>query len=283
MLNGEREVAESFLFARPRNRRCAAVCPSGWQYGVVVTPLRPGWLTSRPIAHRGLHDLAAGRPENSLAAFEAAADAGYPCELDVQLTDSGELIVLHDADLTRVTGAARPSSTLTGGDLPRTRLFGGDQHVPTLAQVLERVDERIPLLIELKLGATADRRALVRSVLENLGNRNGQYALCSFDPGLLRFLRAERAGYPVGQISGLLKNAGPLRRLAGRTLAGNFLTHPDFISYELADLPSRIVGMWRGRGVPVLAWTVKSADDERKARKYADNFIFDVLPKGSGH
>jgi glycerophosphoryl diester phosphodiesterase len=254
-----------------------------WQYGVVVTPLRPGWLTSRPIAHRGLHDLAAGRPENSLAAFEAAAEAGYPCELDVQLTNSGELIVLHDADLTRVTGAARPSSTLTGGDLPRTRLFGGDQHVPTLAQVLERVDERIPLLIELKLGATADRRALVRGVLENLGNRNGQYALCSFDPGLLRFLRAERAGYPVGQISGLLKNAGPLRRLAGRTMAGNFLTHPDFISYELAGLPSRIVGMWRGRGVPVLAWTVKSADDERKARKYADNFIFDVLPKASGH
>src|SRR5580693_9907041 len=92
---------------------CRAI---GWHYGVVVTPLRPGWLTSRPIAHRGLHDLAAGRPENSLAAFEAAAEAGYPCELDVQLTDSGELIVLHDADLTRVTGAARPSSTLTRGD-----------------------------------------------------------------------------------------------------------------------------------------------------------------------
>jgi glycerophosphoryl diester phosphodiesterase len=115
------------------------------------------------------------------------------------------------------------------------------------------------------------------------GNRNGQYALCSFDPGLLRFLRAERAGYPVGQISGRLKNAGPLRRLAGRTMAGNFLTHPDFISYELAGLPSRIVDMWRGRGMPVLTWTVKSADDERRARKYADNFIFDVLPKASGH
>ncbi|MGH3211586.1 MAG: glycerophosphodiester phosphodiesterase family protein [Trebonia sp.] len=249
----------------------------------MVTPLRPAWLTSRPIAHRGLHDRAAGRPENSLAAFEAAAAAGYPCELDVQLTDSGELIVLHDADLTRVTGAARPSATLTADDLPRTRLFGGDQHVPTLAQVLERVDERIPLLIELKRGASADSRALVHGVLESLRRQDGRYAVCSFDPGLLRLLRAERAGYPVGQISGLLKNAGPLRRLAGRSMATNFLTHPDFISYELAGLPSRVVDRWRGRGVPVLTWTVKSAADERKARQYADNFISDVLPEGSGH
>jgi glycerophosphoryl diester phosphodiesterase len=254
----------------------------GWHYGVVVTPLRPDWLTSRPIAHRGLHDLAAGRPENSLAAFAAAAEAGYPCELDVQLTDSGALIVLHDTDLTRVTGVARPSATLTAGDLPGTRLFGGDQQVPTLTQVLERVDERIPLLIELKRGAGADPRALVRGVLENLGHRGGQYALCSFDPALVRSLRAERAGYPVGQISGRLKGEGPLRRLAGRTMAGNFLTRPDFISYELAGLPSRIVDWWRGRGVPVLTWTVKSAADERKARQYADNFIFDGLPAGSG-
>jgi glycerophosphoryl diester phosphodiesterase len=154
--------------------------------------------------------------------------------------------------------------------------------VPTLAQVLERVDERIPLLIELKRGAGADPVALVRGVLEDLGDRNGRYALCSFDPGLLRFLRAERARYPVGQISGLLRNERPLRRLAGRTMAGNFLTRPDFISYELAGLPSRIVDLWRGRGVPVLTWTVKSAADEQKARKYADNFIFDVLPQGSG-
>jgi hypothetical protein len=66
-------------------------------------------------------------------------------------------------------------------------------------------------------------------------------------------------------------------------MVGNFVTRPDFISYELAGLPSRIVDAWRGRGVPVLAWTTKSAADERKARKYADNFIFDVLPQGSGH
>ena len=131
------------------------------------------WLTSRPIAHRGLYDLAAGRPENSLAAFEAAAAAGYPCELDVQLTDSGELVVLHDFDLGRAEGVARPVAALTAADLPRTRLFGSDQHVPTLAQVTECVHGRVPLLVELKRRPSSDPRALVKRVLGHLASCEG--------------------------------------------------------------------------------------------------------------
>ena len=246
----------------------------------MLVPPHQTWLTSRPIAHRGLHDPAAGRPENSLAAFEAAAAAGYPCELDVQLTNSGELIILHDFDLGRAAGVARPAATLTAADLPRTRLFGSDQHVPTLAQVTDCVRGRVPLLIELKRRAPSDPRALVKDVLGSLRHRDGEYALSSFDPLLVYFLRAEKADYPVGQISGLLRTAGPLRRLAGRSMVGNFLTRPDFISYELAGLPSWIVGKWRRRGVPVLAWPVRSPTDEQEARKYADNIIFsDFLPE----
>lgn len=244
---------------------------------------RPAWLTSSPIAHRGLHDLAAGRPENSLAAFEAAAAAGYPCELDVQLTSTGELIILHDFDLDRVAGVARPAATLTAADLPQTRLFGSNQHVPTLAQVTDVVRGRIPLLIELKRRSGTDPRALVSFVLDHLKTCDGEYALSSFDPYLVYQLRRAKADFPVGQISGLLRTAGPVSRLAGRSLVSNFLTHPDFISYELAGLPSRIVRMWRRRGVAVLAWPVKSPEDEREARKYADNIIFsDFLPEKLG-
>lgn len=241
-------------------------------------PLRPDWLTSRPIAHRGLHDLAAGRPENSVAAFEAAAEAGHPCELDVQLTSSGELIVLHDYDLSRVTGMSRPSVTLTAADLASTRLFGGDQQIPLLAQVLDCVHGRVPLLLELKRGDAVDPRALVQAVLESLRSRDGLYALSSFDPFSVRLLRGANTAFPVGQISGLLRSSGRLRRLAGRVMITNVVTRPDFISYELAGLPSRIVEVWRNRGVPVLAWTVKTPEDEQKARHYADNFFFDVAP-----
>jgi glycerophosphoryl diester phosphodiesterase len=248
----------------------------------VLNPLRPAWLTSRPIAHRGLHDPGTGPPENSLAAFEAAAEAGYPCELDVQLTASGELIILHDVSLRRATGVRRPAATLTAGELPRLRLFGTDQHVPTLQQVTENVRGRIPLMIELKRppGPRARSRILVRAVLEVLQSYSGEGALSSFDPFLVHELRSAKASWPVGQISGLLRNASPLNRLIGRSLASNFLTRPDFICYELAGLPSHIVSMWRRHGVAVIAWPVKSPDDEAKARKYSDNIIFsDFRPR----
>jgi glycerophosphoryl diester phosphodiesterase len=237
-------------------------------------PLHPAWLSSVPVAHRGLHDNAAGPPENSLAAFDAAAQAGYACELDVQLTSSGTLVVLHDSDLVRTSGDARPVAALTAGDLPRTRLFGSDQHVPTLAEVIDCVARRIPLLIELKSTRPARCGALVQAVLEAVRDHPGEYALSSFDPRIVYSLRAARPQLPVGQISGLLRNAPPVSRIIGRSMIGNFLTQPDFISYELAGMPSRIVESWRRRGALILAWPVESREAARKARQHADNIIF---------
>lgn len=241
----------------------------------MTSPPRPGWLTSVPIAHRGLHDLAAGRPENSLAAFDAAAAAGYPCELDAQLTRDGELIVLHDFNLRRATGADRPAATLTRDELAGTRLFGTRQRVPTLAQVIDCARGRIPLQIEIKRAAGDDPRALAAAILAALSGGDGNYALSSFDPFVVYQLRAAGSPYPVGQISGLLDGEPLPLRLAGRYMIANVVTRPDFISYELAALPSPVVEMWRRRGVPVIAWGVTSPDDEARARKHADNIIFD--------
>jgi glycerophosphoryl diester phosphodiesterase len=226
----------------------------------------PAWLMSTPIAHRGLFSLEAGRPENSLAAFDAAAAAGYPCELDVQLTDSGELVVFHDFDLLRATGVAWPTATLTAVDRAGTKLFGTDQRVPTLAEVIDCVRGRIPLQIEIKRRRHPAARVLAGAVLDGLGGSHGDFALSSFDPLVVFWLRSLREPrFPVGQICG-----------TGLGLGGNFVTRPDFIACGLAGLPSRAVARWRERGAPVLAWTVRSAEDERRAKKYADNIIFEA-------
>lgn len=241
-----------------------------------MAPLtRPAWLTSTPIAHRGLHDLGAGRPENSLAAFDAAAEAGYPCELDVQLTDSGELIVLHDFDLSRATGRAGRTAALTAEDLPGTRLFGTGQQVPALAQVLDCVRGRIPLQVEIKRAPGSDPKALATAVIAALRRSEQEHAISSFDPFVVRQLKAAGSPYAVGQISGLLGSEPLLRRLAGRYMILNAVTRPDFISYELAALPSPVVDFWRRRGTPVVSWGVKSRADETRARQHADNIIFD--------
>jgi glycerophosphoryl diester phosphodiesterase len=241
-----------------------------------MTPrTRPAWLVSIPIAHRGLHDLPAGRPENSLSAFEAAAEEGYPCELDVQLTGSGELIVLHDFYLKRATGLPGPARKLSAADLPQTRLFGTRERVPTLAQVIDRVRGRVPLQVEIKRASGDDPRTLAAAVLSALRDTAGDYALSSFDPFVVYRLKAAKSPYPVGQISGILRSQPFLKRLTGRYMAANVVTRPDFISYELDALPSRVVQAARRGGVPVIAWGVTSAADEKRARLHADNIIFD--------
>jgi len=232
------------------------------------------WLVTVPIAHRGLYDRRSGRPENSLAAFDAAVAEGFACELDVHLTRAGELVVVHDTDLTALTGEAIQTEALTPDLRVRLRLGGTSEGIPTFAEVLARVAGKVPLLVELKHPSLSAGTDLVRAVLDAVRSYRGNYALSSFDPLIVLALRRSRPAAPVGQISGLLRNGNPLGRLVMRSLLTNHLTRPDFLSYELAGLPSVAVGRWRQRGVRVLAWPVESPDDEVRAMRFADNIIF---------
>ena len=65
---------------------------------------RTAMMEHRFYAHRGLFDNESEAPENSLAAFQKAVDAGYGMELDVQLTKDDRLVVFHDATLKRMCG-----------------------------------------------------------------------------------------------------------------------------------------------------------------------------------
>ncbi|MEO1613683.1 MAG: glycerophosphodiester phosphodiesterase family protein, partial [Pseudomonadota bacterium] len=112
-------------------------------------PLDPAFLTA-PIAHRGLHDRAAGVIENSRAAVAAAVEAGYGIEIDLQLSADGEAMVFHDDELTRLTAERGPVRDRTAIELRRIDLDGGDEGIPTLAEILDIVRGAVPLLIEAK-------------------------------------------------------------------------------------------------------------------------------------
>ena len=102
-----------------------------------------------PVAHRGLwnHD---GAPENSLAAFQLACEAGYGIELDVQLTSDGEAVVFHDDDLKRMTGVEGRVRDRTAADLAELRLAGTDEPIPTLLETMALVGRRAMVHVELK-------------------------------------------------------------------------------------------------------------------------------------
>src|SRR5262245_38173063 len=236
------------------------------------------WIVTRPIAHRGLHD--AGCPENSLAAFERACAYGYAIELDVQLTADGEAAGVHDQDLAHMTGEPGLVRSMAYEQIRRARLAGSDQYVPTLDEVLALVDDRVPVLIEIKnFGAVGD---LEQRVLAAVRGYRGAVAVQSFNPMSMRYFRLQAPDIARGQISGLFRDIdldgarmSRASRVMLRTMALNSLSRPHFIVYQLEGLPATAVSLRRRLGRPVLVWTVTSPANEARARRFADNIIFE--------
>jgi glycerophosphoryl diester phosphodiesterase len=231
----------------------------------------PPWLTSAPIAHRGLHDE--DHAENSLAAFGNAASLRVPFEFDVQLTRDGHPVVLHDRDLTRVVG--RPTPAVDALDLGEVRKFRvRDLPIPTLDEVLELVDGSVPLVVDVRRWGFSRDSRLEQAVADRISGYSGEAVVQSFDPFAVLRLRKLLPGRAVGQISGALPSAGPIMGAIGRTMVTNVAVRPDFLVYELSELPSRWVSFWRARGLPLVAFTAHNTDEERRARDLADNFLF---------
>lgn len=232
------------------------------------------WLGSQPIAHRGLYDELDGRAENSFAAFESAIALGIPFEFDVQLTSDRHAIVVHDRHLSRVTGDDISVSSCDSTTLGRLRIKSNGQPLPTLDQVLELVNGVVPIIVDVRRWGLSLDSQLEHVVADCVGRYQGPLALQSFDPLAVRRLHRLVPDHPIGQISGALHSAGPLRRAIGKTMATNILTRPDFISYELSELPSPFVEYWRNRSGPLLTFTAHCDSEERRALELADNFFF---------
>lgn len=240
----------------------------------LLGPEPPSWLRLRPIAHRGLHD--ASRPENSLAAFEAAATAGYAIELDVHRTADGHAVVFHDDTLERMTGRPGTVAACTLEELRARSLLGTDERIPSLDDVLAGVAGRVPVLVELK--ARSPIGPLEQAVRDALRRCPGSYAVQSFHPWSMAWMRRHAPELPRGMLSSDDFGEEGLPRHQALALQHLLLAphvRPSFIGYDLRALPQHATTLVRRLGLPLLAWTVRSAADLRRARALADNVIFE--------
>jgi glycerophosphoryl diester phosphodiesterase len=243
----------------------------------------PAAFLDRPIAHRAYHDKAVGRPENSLAAVRAAVAAGYGIEIDVQPSADGVPMVFHDYDLMRLTGVAGPIAGRVAAELAVLPLLHGDAGVPTLAAVLAEVAGRVPLLIEVKDRDGAMGPAvgpLERAVAGVLAGYAGPVAVMSFNPHSVAAMAAAAPDVPRGlTTAGYAPGDWPTlpaqvcNRLRG--IPDYDAVGACFISHEAADLGSARVMELKSTGVPVLCWTIRSAQAEAQARRVADNVTFE--------
>ncbi len=245
-------------------------------------PLPEVFLT-RPIAHRAYHDRAAGRPENSPAAFRAAIAAGYGIETDIQPSADGVPMVFHDYDLKRLTGIAGRIRGRTAAELGRIRLLKGEDGIPTLAEILALVAGRAPLLIEIKdqdgtMGPEVG--PLERAVAALLDGYAGPVALMSFNPYSVEALAEAALDRPRGLTTSAYTAADwPLLpaqvRDRLREIPDYDRVGASFISHEAADLDRPRVAELKAKGAAVLTWTIKSPEAEVAARRIAQNVTFE--------
>lgn len=247
-----------------------------------MTRLSSAFLT-RPIAHRGLHNKAEGVIENSPSAFAAAIAAGYPIELDLQLSRDGVPMVFHDETLNRLTNETGAVRARDAAELETITLKGGTDRIPTLVRMLEQVNGAVPLLIELKdqhgeMGETDG--VLEQAALGVLKNYAGPFALMSFNPSMVAKVAELSPDTPRGIISSAWRKIDephvPVDRRAELAAIPDFEEiGADFLSHDHTNLDAPRVEQLKARGVPILCWTIRSPEQERMARKVADNITFE--------
>jgi glycerophosphoryl diester phosphodiesterase len=227
------------------------------------------WLTERPIAHRGYHDMNKEIWENTLPAFERAVTHGFAIECDVHLSSDGVPIIFHDDSLSRLTGTEGYVWQRTAAEMGALPIGTTHNCPPRLSEMLDLVDGRVPLVIEMK-GTPGRDAGLVAAVASALRNYRGQAAIMSFDHWLIRDFSRDAPGIPAG-----LTAWGDL----DHQIEAHFsmLAHGlDFISYSAVHLPNRFTTFVRERlGMPVITWTVRDQAGIDLTSAHGDQMTFE--------
>lgn len=243
-------------------------------------PRKVAWIGEHDYAHRGLHG--AGVPENSHAAFAAAMAQGYGIELDVRRSGDGQPVVFHDDTLERMTAEAGPVSRRSAAQLGAIALAGSAERIPTLRQVLADIGGHVPVLVEIKSDRDTRVAALCLAVRRVLEGYTGPHAVMSFDPRVAHWYWR----HSPHTVRGYSVSEGEDRALPGKLRRRLALWHarPDFLAYDVRDLPSGFAAGQRRRGLPVVAWTISGAEHRERAAAHADAVIFEggaALAKGA--
>jgi glycerophosphoryl diester phosphodiesterase len=241
----------------------------------------PDWLTARPVAHRGLHDLARGIVENMPGAAQAAVDGRFAIECDIQLSADGEAMVHHDDALGRLTEGSGKLIDMTAAELKAVTFKDTPERMMSLSDLCALVAGRVPLVVEVKSHFDGDRR-LVARMAQVLASYSGPVVGMSFDPDQVLALREAMPKLPRGIVAqrtyddDYWAKLTPDQRSGMLHLRHGFRTEPHFVAFWVEQLPA--LAPWIARnvfGCPLLTWTVRTPEQRARAARYADQMIFE--------
>lgn len=237
-------------------------------------------MTSRTVfyhrnyAHRGLHDIENGIPENSMAAFRAAVKGGYGVELDVQLSRDGQVVVFHDDTLKRLCSIKGTVSDYDYSELRKMRILGTQETIPLLSDVLRVLENGAgPLVCELKTGGK--NRKLCKKTLAQLRDFKGSFCIESFNPNIVNWFRKNAPDVVRGQLATTTDGYPQIPKILAMLLSRCVFTainKPHFIAYKNVKRPQSVLEKCKKHKTMIFAWTSKVPGVDQR---YNDAVIFE--------
>ena len=205
-------------------------------------------IPNNKIAHRGMFDNIK-IPENSIASFKKALKYKYSIELDIQLTKDNIPIVFHDSNLKRMTGVDKLIKDTNYEEIKKLKLLNTNEHIPTLDEVLNLVNNKVLLDIEIK--STKRIKEITNILKDKLSNYNN-YVLKSFDPRIVRSLKKNintEVGYLIDTKHKLLSNILVIK-----------YSKADFLSISKKLLNTKKFQKLKNK-YQLLIWTIKDKNE----------------------
>lgn len=224
----------------------------------------------RYVAHRGLFDNKNKIPENSLLAFSEAIEKGYAIEFDVHLTKDLNIVVYHDSNLEKLTGLNKEIEACTLNELKQLKLLDTNLLIPTLDELLELVDAKVPLLIEIKNEKIVG--PLEKLLMKRLEKYNGKYVIESFNPLSISWVKNHYKNVAVGQL--LVGEGHFFREYITKVL--DLFIKPEFIAYDINHLTKLQRKYCDEKNIYLLSWTIRNKEELEKARTLSDGIIFEI-------
>ena len=236
------------------------------------------WLHDYHIAHRGLHSKDGLIPENSKSAFDLALKHGYAIECDVNVLKDGTAVVFHDHTLKRLCGDDRKLSDVNWSDVENIYLGKTSEKIVRFDSFLNDVSGQTPLLIELK--PHGNTKLLCQSVMNSLKDYHGQYAIFSFHPKVVYYLKKHHSEVIRGQIAESFKQDARMPRIVKwmmKKMMFNVLTKPDFISYGIKDMPNKQLDRLKQKGLTIISYAAQSQEELDFVKSHYHNVVFEYF------
>ncbi len=234
----------------------------------------PDWMRDYPFAHRGLvcND---NMDDNSIGAFRAAVEAGYAIELDLRYTKDMVPMVSHDNDLSHSVGVKVNLSDITYEEAKTLTLLKSGEYIPSLEEVLAFVDDKVPLLIEIK--AYHFPGEFESNIVEILKGYNGRFVIQSYNPFALNYVKGLAPEITIGLLLDDIPGIPIIK--SARILKDNLfgmICHPAFITYNIDLIEEHELDIYRDENNLVLGFIYSEQDISKKNYyPFVDEIIFE--------